>query len=337
MRASPRADALVHGCGAVHHDMLRDVVSQEDRRAVTCPGNPCPVAQSIACAERRPHIRTVAVPRASRVRGNQMENPYFQLHRRFRDAGAEVLLSSGQACVAFGIAAFSKDGDWIIREDAASCRAVLGVLKEERATYRLGAPLDPEWLRLGLTTHFEYITGEGLRMRADFCSRPPRVSDLSRMWVSAVQSEGLDVVDVETLIRLKQTRRQRDYPVIGALAQVAGLEERVPHIALNYLQDYDLLRSAVLQWPREAGSTGREAVRLLVAGASRREVVIALALEQDELVRRDHERVRALEARAGDYPERFMRLRARWRRNRVSLLRQHEQLREVASCLLTPS
>jgi hypothetical protein len=33
-----------------------------------------------------------------------MENPYLRLHGEFRAAGAEVLLSSGQACVVFGIA-----------------------------------------------------------------------------------------------------------------------------------------------------------------------------------------------------------------------------------------
>jgi hypothetical protein len=53
-----------------------------------------------------------------------MDNPYISLHEEFRAAGAEVLLSSGQACVMFGIAAFSKDGDWIVRETEASCSAV---------------------------------------------------------------------------------------------------------------------------------------------------------------------------------------------------------------------
>jgi hypothetical protein len=39
-----------------------------------------------------------------------------------------VLLSAGEACVAYGIAAFSKDGDWIIDETKESCRAVRAVL-----------------------------------------------------------------------------------------------------------------------------------------------------------------------------------------------------------------
>ena len=37
-----------------------------------------------------------------------MENPFLKLHKEFRNAGADVLLSSGQACVVFGIASFSK-------------------------------------------------------------------------------------------------------------------------------------------------------------------------------------------------------------------------------------
>ena len=94
-----------------------------------------------------------------------MENPYFELHRKFRQAGAKVLLSSGQACVAFGVAAFSKDGDWVIREEQPSCDAVLAVLAAEGAAYRLGAPLDPQWLALGLTSHFEYQSREGTRIR----------------------------------------------------------------------------------------------------------------------------------------------------------------------------
>jgi hypothetical protein len=61
-----------------------------------------------------------------------MKNPYEELHREFVHAGARVMLSSGQACVMYGIAAFSKDGDWIIEESEESCRAVLSVLEEKK-------------------------------------------------------------------------------------------------------------------------------------------------------------------------------------------------------------
>jgi len=182
--------------------------------------------------------------RTAILKPHQMKNPYIELHNEFRKAGADVLLSSGQACVVFGIAAFSKDGDWIVRETEVSCAAILDVLKQHGAQYRLGVPLHPAWLKLGLTSHFEFLTDSGFRMRTYFCSRPPRVHDLERMWKRAMRIENIDVIDVESLVQLKQTRRLRDYSIIGALAEVAGLEGNSPELALTYLQDYELLSRA---------------------------------------------------------------------------------------------
>jgi hypothetical protein len=263
-----------------------------------------------------------------------MENPYLRLHKEFRQAGAEVLISSGQACVVFGIAAFSKDGDWIIRENDDSCAAVLKVLTRHGAVYRLGVPLAPAWLSLGLTSHFEFQTSEGFRMRTDFCSRPPRVPDIKHLWDRAVRASGMDVVDIESLVRLKQTRRIRDYAVIGALAEVAGLEGDAPEFALNYLQDYELLSKAVRKWPEPASTSEREAVRLLMANAPRSTVVAAIAVEQDTRVQEDQKRLDAIQDRFGDYARKFTRLRASWRRRKVSLPEQHAQLVAQAQRLL---
>jgi hypothetical protein len=255
-----------------------------------------------------------------------MENPYFALHKEFRRAGAEVLVSSGQACVAFGIAAFSRDGDWIIREDEQSCDAVLSVLESHGATYRLGVPLHPNWLRRGLTSHLEFKLTDGFRMRTDFCSRPPRVADIEQMWTRAVSDGQVDVVDVESLINLKQTRRLRDYSMIGALAEVAGLEGNVPELALCHLQDYESLLRAVQKWPAEAAACSREAVDLLCSGASRAAVVAAIAVEQDGRMRADQARIEAMQAAYGDYARRFGKLRAAWRRDETGLTEQHRQL-----------
>jgi hypothetical protein len=255
-----------------------------------------------------------------------MENPYFSLHREFRNAGADVLLSSGQACVAFGIAAFSKDGDWIVREDQCSCSAVLAVLESHRAVYRLGAPLHPDWLCRGLTSHFEFMSQCGFRMRTDFCSRPPRVPDVERLWTRAVRADEVDVVDVESLIKLKQTRRVRDYSMIGSLAEVAGREGNMADLALDYLQDYSSLLQAVKRWPAEAAACKREAVRLLVEGAARAAVVAAIAVEQDSRMQDDQARIDAIQAEYGDYAREFARLRATWRREITPLTEQHRQL-----------
>lgn len=263
-----------------------------------------------------------------------MENPYLKLHKEFRKAGADVLLSSGQACVVFGIAAFSKDGDWIVREKRRTCAAVLKVLSAHEATYRLGAPMDPGWLRSGLTSHFEFKTSDGFRMRTDFCSRPPRVPDVERMWKRAVRAGDIDLVDVQSLVQLKQTRRVRDYSMVGALAEVAGLDGDAPELALNYLQDYELLSRAVRRWPGNAAACAREAVRLLLTKAPRANVVAAIAIEQDARMQEDQARIEALQRRFARYSREFAKLRMRWRREGSSLPQQHEQLMAAAGGLL---
>ncbi len=260
-----------------------------------------------------------------------MKNPYIELHKEFKDAGADVLLSSEQACVMFGIAAFSKDGDWIIRETEESCAAVVEVLARHNAHYRLGVPLHPNCLGLCLTSHFEYLHGSGFRMRTDFCSRPPRVHDIDHIWKCATEIDGIDIVDVKSLIQLKQTRRMRDYSVIGALAEVAGLENDAAELALAYLQDYQTLAQAVRKWPEEAAVSGREAIRLLVAGATRPAVVSALAIEQDAMMQEDQRRIDRMESLAGDYAREFVRLRPTWRENNFSLLEEHRQLMDLAA------
>jgi hypothetical protein len=259
-----------------------------------------------------------------------VENPYFRLHKEFKMAGADVLLSSGQACVVFGIAAFSKDGDWIVRENNRTCAAVLKVLSSHEATYRLGVPLDPLWLRLGLTSHFEFKTSDGLRMRTDFCSRPPRVPDVEMMWKRAVRSVDIDLVDVQSLVQLKQTRRVRDYSMVGALAEVAGLDGNSPELALNYLQDYELLSKAVHKWPKDAEACTRTAVELLLAKASRASVVAAIAIEQDARMQKDQARIKALQKRFGRYAREFSRLRTVWRREGSTLPQEHKQLLRAA-------
>ena len=75
-----------------------------------------------------------------------MANVYFELTREFNHGRVVALLSSGQAVVWYRLAIMSKDGDWIVREDAASCRQVLEVLVRHGAHYRASAPLDVAWL-----------------------------------------------------------------------------------------------------------------------------------------------------------------------------------------------
>ncbi len=260
-------------------------------------------------------------------------NPFMELHKAFKEAGAEVLISSGQACVLYGIAAFSKDGDWIVKEDETSMNAVLSVLEKRRALYRFGAPLNPAWHSKGWTSHFEYVDGNGMRIRTDFCSRPPR-TNFGELWARAVSKDGLDVVDVEDLLHIKQTRRVRDYPIIGSIAEAAGLEKNEPELALNYLQDFLLLKQAVDRWPEEARKMKRNAVRLLVANAPRSEVVSAIAHEQDETIRDDEIRISAMTMKMETMRRNFAGARQRWEKEKTNLWDQHYQMLEISGCLI---
>lgn len=151
--------------------------------------------------------------------GHHQANPYFAFTDHCNRSQLRVILASGQACVWYRLALASKDGDWIIRETVADCQAVLQELAALGAHYRLGAPLDPRWLAAGWSSHFEAIDAQGLRLRFDFVSRPPRITpaQLSAMW-ARVESGAPAVVEPPELIRLKQTMRLKDYPFIGSLA-----------------------------------------------------------------------------------------------------------------------
>src|SRR5947208_3883000 len=99
-----------------------------------------------------------------------MNNPYLDLTEELNRGRLRALLSSGQAVVVHRLAVMSKDGDWILREDADAIGHVLKVLSGHGARYRFGAPLDLRWLAGGWSTHLE-LRRESLRLRTDFVTR----------------------------------------------------------------------------------------------------------------------------------------------------------------------
>src|SRR5690349_7678313 len=101
-----------------------------------------------------------------------MENPYLELTEELNRGRLRVLLSSGQAVVVHRLAVMSKDGDWILREDAEAATHALEVLSSHGARCRFGAPLDLRWLAGGWSSHLEFRRGP-LRIRTDFVTRPP--------------------------------------------------------------------------------------------------------------------------------------------------------------------
>lgn len=147
------------------------------------------------------------------------ENIYLELTREFNQGRTRVIISSGQAVVLHRLAIMSKDGDWIVREEPEDLDFILNVLERRGAIYRFGAPLDVRWLAGGWSSHFEFPF-HGIRVRCDFFSRPPRVpaDQLDLLWRRQSEHD-LPFLDLETLLRVKQTQREKDYAVIGELAR----------------------------------------------------------------------------------------------------------------------
>jgi hypothetical protein len=148
-----------------------------------------------------------------------MTNPYLDLTEQFNRGRRRALVSSGQAVVLHRLAIMSKDGDWVLREDEEAVHHMLDVLAGREARYRFGAPLDVRWLAGGWSSHFEHWR-DGLRLRTDFVTRPPRISreERDRLWQNADASRS-EVVPLEPLALMKMTMREKDYAVIGELAR----------------------------------------------------------------------------------------------------------------------
>lgn len=240
-----------------------------------------------------------------------MHNPYLDLTQEFNDGCLRTLLSSGQAVVVHRLAIMSKDGDWIVREDAAALEHVLNVLESHGAHYRFGAPLDTRWLAGGWSSHFEFARG-GMRLRTDFVSRPPRIdtATLATMW-SEAERTGSDVVDVVPLARLKLTNREKDYAVVGDLARLM----QDPADRLRYSRSArDLLELAEAH-PDLLSRITAERPALAAVPSGRDALEEALDRERRSLMRANEARLRSYQEAA-----------AKWASTWTSLLREIEGL-----------
>ncbi|HYO15000.1 MAG TPA: hypothetical protein VE685_17540 [Thermoanaerobaculia bacterium] len=230
---------------------------------------------------------------------SRSKNIYFELTEELNAEGFIAVLASGQAVVYYKIAMMSKDGDWILKETPEACRRVLEVLGQRGARYRSGAPLDVRWLAAGWSSHFEFIDLEGRRIRCDFLTRPPRVSpeDVAPLF-EAKPGESLLVIGLEPLIRMKQTQRAKDYPVIGELARLLPPEREI-----EWTTDPD----RILELASVHGeSSKRPPVRAARAGGSREDVVVELARELDRLQQQDRKRVEKYRAAAETFTREFL-------------------------------
>jgi len=252
-----------------------------------------------------------------------MGNIYFELTERFNAGGVIAVLTSGQAVVHYRIAIMSKDGDWILKEDPGACERVLEELAARDATYRPGAPLDVEWLSGGWSSHFQFLDERGRRVRCDFFSRPPRVEEQKLGGLFSERSDSpLCVLDVDSLIRMKQTQRAKDYAVIGELARLLPPEREI-----ELTTDPD----RIIELATAHGQASeREAAKCARAGGDREAVVVALARETNALQEADRARVEAYQRAADTYFREFRKAGI----DRMPLREAHATCLELAGRLL---
>lgn len=195
----------------------------------------------------------------------------------------------------------SKDGDWILREDVEATQHVLAVLAARGARYRFGAPLDVAWLTGGWSAHLEFSC-DGLRVRTDFFTRPPRVtpSSLARMWRDAEGVE-LPFTDARILAEMKKTERLRDYAVIGELARIV----RDPRDQLLLSRSASDLLELASAHPDLVASLVVDRPLLGRLGEGARAVAEALQLEMLDLWEADRRCLAVYRAAAAPWAERW--------------------------------
>ena len=228
-------------------------------------------------------------------------NPYTELTSLFNQGKLRAILASGQAVVLHRLAIMSKDGDWIVREDDLDLDHILGILESKGARYRFGAPLDVRWLRGGWSSHFEY-NEQGLRIRTDFVTRPPRISveQLASLW-QAQQGVDMPFVDTAVLAEMKKTKREKDYPVIGELARL--MQE--PKMQLLYSRSARDLLALAEQYPESVAELSSSRALLKVVSEGLKPLEIALDAERRDLMREDDERLSRYITAADEWREKW--------------------------------
>lgn len=225
------------------------------------------------------------------------ENIYLELTRHFNQGKTRAIISSGQAVVLHRLAIMSKDGDWIVRENEEDLQFVLDVLDQRGARYLFGVPLDARWLAEGWSSHFEFVSG-AIRVRCDFFSRPPRITheELAILWKSH-DSQAIPYLDIEPLLKVKQTQREKDYAVIGELVRKLSpvrqfLHGRSARDLITYAaENPDAARCMEMERPL---------LRLALSGA-RDALEEALDKERRLLMRADENRLAAYSAASREW------------------------------------
>ena len=179
------------------------------------------------------------------------------LASQFRQAGIRFAITSGMACVHYGLQQTTKDSDWIIApEDFGKLRDLFESLEQGgspwRVSYRniFGAPLDIEFMAHGWTSHLLVTEPNGAENKVDIFGKAPRVRHV------ALDPESPDFADRDVVAQMKRTDRPKDWPIVDSLGwQLMG---RSRSQSLVHLQDAAKLLSV---WPQSDAEARGIAVR----------------------------------------------------------------------------
>lgn len=199
---------------------------------------------------------------------------------RLREAGIRFALTSGMACVEYGLQQSTRDTDWIIApEDLEKLRTLFDRLEAGSPSYRVmyrslfGAPLDFEFLSHGWTSHLLVRDSDGGEHKVDIFGVAPRLAS----W--AADDTGLATRHV--VAQMKKTDREKDWPMVDSIAW--QMWERHSPEALLHLQDQWKLMEAWGKTPRPerlALAQNRPLLRLLENEQDPDRVFAAVRLER---------------------------------------------------------
>lgn len=187
---------------------------------------------------------------------------------QLRQAGIPFAITSGMACVHYGLQQTTKDSDWIIpAENLARLRALFTRLEGELPPWRIsyrqicGAPLEAEYMAHGWTSHLSiWDTAGSVEHKVDIFSKPPRV----RPEELAATEDGW--ASQHVVAQMKKTDRDKDWPIVNGLGRQLGEENRAE--SLLHLAELSALRAAWSATPpaeRERMAARRPLLRV-VAG-----------------------------------------------------------------------
>lgn len=160
-----------------------------------------------------------------------MNGPLEFLHifvKRLREANIRFAITSGMACVHYGLQQTTKDSDWIFcLEDIDLLRDFLmqaeGELPPWRLAYRpvFGAPLDRRFLAHGWTCHLAvWNKADSPENHVDLFCAPPRVMPDEFVF------NGDLFASRHVVAQMKKTDREKDWPIVDGLGLQDWLQNR---------------------------------------------------------------------------------------------------------------